>query len=342
MGPNRRALADSVVAAGTGYLIAVGLEALLIRALRPTEWELAWVSDVALAVSLGVAVYLWRHLLTTRHQLAERDRAELVLQAQLSMAADIQRRLLPDVPPSDDGFEWAAALRSAGKIGGDFYDFIEVAPHMWVVLVADVSGKGVPAAMALGSVRSAFRTLALQGFAPAELVTRLSAAFLQQWRGVPYLTCIALAFDLRARTLTYCNAGHPAGIVAGPQGTRYLARGGPPAGLLPNAHFDQELLQLQIGDICLLVTDGVTEALEGDVPLERDLIVSRICATSAADLCSGVMTRALRGRGPFGDPEWDDDQTVVVVRLQEGPALARSTCDQFVTHHDMGNSRLVH
>lgn len=342
MGPDRRALADSVVAAGAAYLTAVGLEALIIRALRPTEWELAWVSDIALALSLGVAVYLWRHLLTTRHQLAERERAELVLEAQLSTAADIQRRLLPEVPPSADGFEWAAALRSAGKIGGDFYDFVEVAPHKWLVLVADVSGKGVPAAMALGSVRSAFRTLAFQSFAPAQLVTQLSAALFQEWRGVPYLTCIVAALDLRLRTLSYCNAGHPAGIVVGPGGTRYLEKGGPPAGLLSNPHFEQELLRLHAGDTCLLVTDGVTEALEGAAPLEHDLLVSGIGATSAADLCKRVMARALSGRGPGDDPEWEDDRTVVVVRLQDDPTLARSTYDQVVTHHDIGNARLVH
>ena len=142
MNPNRRALAESVAAAVCGYIVAAILEATLIRSVRPTEWELAWVSDAALAVALGIAVYLWRHLLTTRRELEDRERAELVLQTQLSIAAEIQRRLLPAVPPTDNGFEWAAALRSAGKIGGDFYDFVEIAPRVWIVLVADVSGKG--------------------------------------------------------------------------------------------------------------------------------------------------------------------------------------------------------
>ena len=70
MNPNRRALAESVGAAVCGYIVAAVLEAALIRCVRPTEWELAWVSDAALAVALGIAVYLWRHLLTTRRELA--------------------------------------------------------------------------------------------------------------------------------------------------------------------------------------------------------------------------------------------------------------------------------
>jgi len=317
MNPGRRALAESVGAAVCGYIVAAILEATLIRWVRPTEWELAWVSDAALAVALGIAVYIWRHLLTTRRELQERERAELVLQTQLSIAAEIQRRLLPAVPPTDNGFEWAAALKSAGKIGGDFYDFVEIAPRVWIVLVADVSGKGIPAAMALGSLRSAFRALGRQSSDPARIVTQLSTVLYEEWHGSPYVTCLVGTFDLTARTLTYTNAGHPPGIVAGRGGIRHLNRGGPPAGLLPDAEFDQERLQLLVGDACLLVTDGVTEALEGDTPLERDLEASRERhgARSAAELCQAVMARALKGPGPPGDLYWDDDRTVVVVTV---------------------------
>ena len=106
-------------------------------------------------------------------------------------------------------------------------------------------------------------------------MTQLSAVLYEEWLGSPYVTCLVGTFDLTARTLTYTNAGHPPGIVAGRDGIRHLNRGGPPAGLLPDAEFDQELLQLHVGDVCLLVTDGVTEALEGDTPLERDLEASR-------------------------------------------------------------------
>ena len=335
MRPTRRALAESAGAALGGYVVAATLEAVLIRVVRPTEWELAWVSDVALAVALGVAVYFWRHLLTTRDKLAERERDELVLQTQLSLAADIQRRLLPVLPAADSGCEWAAALRSAGRIGGDFYDVIETAPKVWFVLIADVSGKGVPAAMALGLLQAAFRALARQGSEPAQIVTRLSAAFLEEWRGAPYVTCIVMAFDVQAGTLTYTNAGHPPGILVGSQGTRYLDKGGPPAGLFPGAQFDQALVRMDIGDTCLLVTDGVTEALEGAPPLEQDLIASTTRATSAAELCESVMARALDGRGQAADPDWDDDRTVLVVRLLDSLAHPMAVDSQVVAQQPM-------
>jgi serine phosphatase RsbU (regulator of sigma subunit) len=317
----RFVVAQSLVAALCAYLVAAMVEAAVIQSVRPTEWELVSVSDLVLALILGVAVYLWRGLLATRRELSERERAELVLQSQLSTAAEIQRRLLPSIPPPADGFEWAAALTSAGKIGGDLYDFVEPVRGIWLILVADVSGKGISAAMALGSVRSAFRALARESREPARIVTQLSTTLYDEWVGSPYVTCIVAALDVKQRTLTYTNAGHPAGVVAGGRGARHLTKGGPPAGLLPGAQFEQERVALQAGDICLLVSDGVTEALEGDEPVERDLVASieRHVSRSAADVCEAVMARARTGHGPVGVQHWQDDRTVVVIRLAAPP-----------------------
>jgi serine phosphatase RsbU (regulator of sigma subunit) len=319
--PQRRVLVESVVAAACAYILSAAFEAALIRSLGPTEWELAWVSDVALAGAFGTAVFLWRHLLTTRRELEERERAQLVVDTQLSVAADIQRQLLPALPPSEYGFEWAAALRSAGTIGGDFYDFMPFSPTQLVVLVADVSGKGIPAAMALGSLRSTFRALARHTSDPALIVTRLSADLYDDWRGALYVTCFVATFDLRQRTMTSTNAGHPPAIVKGRGGVHHLRRGGPPAGLFRDTTFERESLKLHTGDACLIVTDGVTEALDEDSPLERSLDRLPLWRSSgdAARLCQAVMTHALAGHGPSDATEWDDDRTVVVATVGATP-----------------------
>jgi sigma-B regulation protein RsbU (phosphoserine phosphatase) len=302
----------------TGYILAAALETAIIQWLQPTEWELAWISDVALAVALGIAVYLWRDLLATRGILAQRERSQIVLQTQLSIAADIQRRLLPPLPPPTDGCEWAAALKPAGKIGGDFYDFVEAAPGKWIVLIADVSGKGIPAAMALGSLRSAFRALARQHLAPHQIISQLSRSFLEDWQGVPYLTCIVVVFDLQAHTATYSNAGHPSGMLLGHAGTQRFDRGGPPAGLIADAPFVPDVVTLSPGDVCLLVSDGVTEALDG-IPLEERVRAASADGASAAKICDRLMSQAVRGRGPAGDADWDDDRTVIVMKLHDLP-----------------------
>lgn len=132
------------------------------------------------------------------------------------------------------------------------------------------------------------------------------------------MTCIVAALNPAAQTLLYSNAGHPPGILLGRTHARSLDRGGPPAGLLSNATFDQELLRVDAGDVCLLVTDGVTEAVES-VPLEERLRAATASGRSASALCESLMTEALRGHGPSGDPTWDDDRTVVIVKMPDAP-----------------------
>jgi hypothetical protein len=315
MSITRRAVVQSVVVTLAAYVLASALEAAVIRWLRPSEWELAWVSDLALASALGVAVFFWRRLVAVRQELGDRQRAEIVIQTQLSVAAQIQRQLLPSLPPAINGCEWAAALRPAGKIGGDFYDFVETAPGVWILLIADVSGKGIPAALALGSLRSTFRALATQHLGPAQILARLSSAFLADWSGTPYLTCIVATLNVRACSIVYSNAGHPPAILAGPTGTRHLARGGPPAGLIGGTGYAEETLALVAGDTCVLVSDGVTEALDG-VSLEQTLLLANEHDATASQICERLMAKALAGRGPGGDPDWDDDRTVVVMTFE--------------------------
>lgn len=325
METRRRAIIESVTTAAVAYVVAAVTEAGVIRTLRPTEWELAWVSDVVLSVALGVAVYLWRHLRATRLELAARERAELVLHTQLTIAADIQRRLLPDLPRPGNGVEWAARLETAGKIGGDLYDIVEVGPEQWLALVVDVSGKGIPAAMALGSLHSTFRALARAHDRPAHILTRLSAQLYDEWHGEPYVTGIVVRLDARQRVLTYANAGHPAGIVTGPTGVRLLDAMGPPAALLPRTTYDERDMAVDGGDACILVSDGVTEALESEPgrPLDQIVAIAGHHAGSAESVCRAVMERALRAVGPPGVPEWHDDRTVLVLTIHEnGPAAA--------------------
>lgn len=314
----QRAVAEGMLAALVVYFVAGAGEAALISVLHPTELELTWVSDVVLSVAFGVAVYLWRHLRATRNELTTLERAELVLHAQLSLAEDMQRRLLPTVPPAADGFEWAATLIPAGRIGGDFYDFVERAPGLWLTLVADVSGKGVPAAMALGVLRSTFRRLARDPLDSAAMATAMSAALYGEWQGAPYVTCIVAELDTRTGQLAYTNCGHPPAMVVGPRDQQLLSTGGPPIGLLPAVVFERGLVTLGRHDVCLLVTDGITEALEAGPEPALAVATASVRAdhSSAAGICEAVMTRALAGRGPEGVDHWEDDRTVVVIKAR--------------------------
>jgi serine phosphatase RsbU (regulator of sigma subunit) len=316
----RRALIEGVTSALIVYVVAGASEEALIRMLRPTEGELTWISDVVTAAAFGVAVYLWRHLRATRLELSERERSELVLQTQLTLAASMQRRLLPPAPAPDHGFEWAAVQIPAGRIGGDFYDFVEQGPGVWMVLIADVSGKGVPAAMALGLLRSTFRTLARDIVSPAQLIGRLSSALFEEWSGEPYLTCIVARVDTRERVLTSTNAGHPPGIVLRDSTWQLLGSGGPPAGLIPGVAYEEDVVGLRDGDRCIFVTDGVTEAL--DTGSEPSISIVASTATgrfpSPRAMCDAIMNRSMLGGGPSGVEAWSDDRTVVAISVGGG------------------------
>lgn len=313
----RRALVEGVTAALIVYVIAGGSEEALIRILRPTEGELTWISDVVTAAAFGVAVYLWRHLRATRLELSERERDELVLQTQLTLAASMQRRLLPAAPPPDHGFEWAAVQIPAGRIGGDFYDFVEQSPGVWMVLTADVSGKGVPAAMALGLLRSIFRTLAREIVSPGLLVGRLSSALFEEWSGDPYLTCIVARVDTHERKLTSTNAGHPPGIVLRESTCKLLQSGGPPAGLIPGAVYGEDVVELRTGDRCVFVTDGVTEALDTGSEPSISIVASTASGPFPSPRAMGdaIMNRSMLGGGPSGIEAWSDDRTVVAISV---------------------------
>ena len=225
-----------------------------------------------------------------------------MLNTQLALAADLQRRLLPTLPVDGSAVEWAAALRSAGQIGGDFYDVVPWDDGRTMLLVADVSGKGIPAAMALSTLRAAFRAFARPGRTPGDVLTQLSDALHEQWAGTPYLTGIVALVDNAAGTVQFANAAHPAGLIVGPSGTRTLDALGPPAALLPGSVYHDRTVAFERGDVCVFVSDGVTEALGDDAlaDLEALLQSGEAAPGSARDMCDRVMAAALRGAGPDG------------------------------------------
>lgn len=304
------------------FIVAGSIEAVLIGLLRPTEMELDWISDALLSAALGVAVYMWLHLRATRVALTEREKAQVVLQAQLSLAESLQRRLLPEVPERARGVEWAAELVSAGRIGGDFYDFVQPAADIQLILIADVSGKGIAAAMALTLLRSTFRRLAQDTNAPSQLASRMSAALHDEWGGSPYVTAIIARLDLSTRVLTYTNAGHPRGIVLRGREEIGMTEGGPPLGLLKHVEFAEAAIPLRPEDVCVLVTDGVSEALESTTQSWCAAVVASIGSErqSARNICRAVVSVAQSGGGPSGIENWSDDRTVIVGKIVARPS----------------------
>jgi sigma-B regulation protein RsbU (phosphoserine phosphatase) len=312
--PIFEALASALVA----FVAALAFERVLIRVLRVDLRELEWISDIVLAVAFGVATFLWLHLRLARTALTRLERTQLVLETELTIAADIQRGMLPPPPTARAGWRFAAQLEQAGHIGGDFYDFVDRGRSV-LVLLADVSGKGIPAALVMESSRTLFRLLARETDRPEQLTARLGRALFEEHGGTPYLTCFLARIDLDERSVFWVNAGHPAALLVTGTEHRTLASTGPPAGILPDSHHHAQMLRLAAGDTLVLVTDGVTEAIEADGRVEERLAwtIAQRRAGGPRAVCERVMRLARSGRGPKGAGEWADDRTVVAVTLDE-------------------------
>jgi sigma-B regulation protein RsbU (phosphoserine phosphatase) len=304
----------SIASAVIVYRCARVADAFVLRVVHPPRGEVLLVSDLILAAVFGVVVYLWLNLRATRTQLTDMERAQIVVDTQLSLAADIQRQLLPPIPVISNGIRWAGRLEPAHRIGGDFYDFIPASVD-GLFIVGDVSGKGIPAALLQASAHSLFRTLARETVDPAQLLTRVSKEIYDENAGGSYLTCVLARVNAATRTVAYANAGHPAGLLVGSSGRRLLSRGGPPAGLFPETAYESEVVSLEPGDLGVIVTDGITEAIEEDGTPVVDVLnrtISNICEPRTPQrVCDVLMETAQRGSGPSGVANWQDDKTVL-------------------------------
>lgn len=298
-----------------GIAASQGVELFVNRILRPDAAEIAWISEAVLAGGFVVVTWLWVRLRETQIALTDLERQQIVADTQLTIAARVQTSLLPALPGPSAGISWYAAVEPAGKVGGDYYDFLPLPDGRMCVVVADVSGKGVAAAVFVANVRAILRALARDATHPRALLSNLSSTLLADSTSGLYVTCIVAIVDPGARSMVYVNAGHPAGVLWCRRGVRGLSVGGPPAGLLRDASFEEEKITFGDGDLVVLVSDGITEALDAS----GDGVVGAIAAQieqaekSTPDaVCARLLAAARRASGPRGVDGWMDDRTAVV------------------------------
>jgi serine phosphatase RsbU (regulator of sigma subunit) len=326
-GAGRTVWRPAVLAAGTGLamlVVGTAAESVIIRAVHGNRSELEWLSDAVISAAGAGIAYLWLHLKASREHVLTLQHEQLAINEQLRLAAEIQRGLLPDVPEATPGFRWAARMIPASRIGGDIYDFFQPTDGTVLAIVADVSGKGIPAALILSSLKTLFRTIAHETVDPAAIAQRISAALYEEYEGLPYATAILARFERAPGRLAYVNAGHPTGyLLRKGTVTAALESGGQPLGLLPGAKYVTADVELRPGDIGVLVTDGMTEALEsGPTTLDQVLAASpeRLAAErSPGEICDDLLRAAAAGPGPVGVPDWQDDRTVFVFAVDLGP-----------------------
>ena len=246
-------------------------------------------------------------------------------QRDLSMAGEVQKRLFPQAPAKLTSLEYAGICRPARTIGGDYYDFLPIAADTVGFIVADVSGKGTPAALLMASLQGRLQSQAsLYGGRVAALTDEINRSIASTTAESKYATLFYGVYDDRTRRLSYVNAGHVPPVLIRTKGTgpgaarptiERLRTGGLPAGLFKEANYSQETIKLEPGDILLIVTDGITETSN---PEEEEFgearlidLVCRNARLSAPEICDLIVAEASRFRSGASGA---DDATLVVAK----------------------------
>ena len=194
-------------------------------------------------------------------RLAEEARQAEETERQVAMAADVQQRMIPQAPPQIAGFDLASVYVPCYTLGGDLYDFIPLPGDNVGLVVADVSGKGVPASLIMASVRSALRAQVDNVYYLYEIVRRLNVMLCRDTKLGEFVTLFYGVFDARTRRLTYCNAGHPPPMLLREGKLIELSTDNMILGVDEAEEYRQNFIDLRAGDKLLIYTDGVTDAM---------------------------------------------------------------------------------
>lgn len=234
---------------------------------------------------------------------------------QIASAAQIQRRMLPARAPNHPTLDVGSVYDPSLAVGGDFYDFLPLSDGRLGVCIADVMGKGLPAAMLMSSIRASLRAHAALGGDPAETLRRVNLQMHTDTLVHEFATLAYCVFSPDGRILTYSNAGHPPPLVL--RGERFieLSAGGLAIGIEPDEQFEQETIRLEQKDTLIMVTDGVMDAMDyqGNA-FGRERLLAAIWRYRDLDAHSLSRQLLWEVRRFAGLADQSDDITVVVVR----------------------------
>lgn len=183
------------------------------------------------------------------------------LDGELEIGRSIQLRFLPKQNPEVPGYDIAGMNVPSEQVGGDYYDFIPIVENQMGIAIADVSGKGIPAALIMAAYRASMIAEIRNNYAIPTIFEKVNRLLEETGERGSFVTAMYGVLDLKNRVLTFANAGHNPGLLLRKDGTMvYLIEGGVAFGVLPHAHYEERPILLCAGDVMFWYTDGVTDA----------------------------------------------------------------------------------
>lgn len=238
------------------------------------------------------------------------------LHQELEESQEIQAALMPGALPNIDGLDIAVAWKPARTVGGDYFDVLKFSERHTALCIADVAGKGMPAALLMSNVQAVLKSLASEFVSPAELCARVNSVMYDNIVSHRFITCFYALLDIPGRTISYSNAGHCPPMLVREGFCLRMKEGGPVLGIFQSPDYEQGDIELLSGDFLVFFTDGVTEAENASgEEFGEDRLTELLAAghkLGAADLRDRIMTAVEE----FTSGEPYDDATLMVVRVE--------------------------
>ena len=242
------------------------------------------------------------------------------LENEISIAREVQDQLFPRNVPHVAGVEIEAICRAARSVSGDYYDFIQLSPTHVAIAIADISGKGISAALLMASLQAALRSQLLvpgsETLSTAELVARLNKHLVRNTGDDRFATFLVAVFDTATRTLRYTNAGHLPGFCLSDGKSIHLDKGGIVLGIVEDYTYVEGIVQVPPDSVVIGYSDGLVEpenAYGEEFGVSRlEAAAQRVRHASPRRIAESLMTTAEEWSG---SPEQADDMTVIVARL---------------------------
>jgi serine phosphatase RsbU (regulator of sigma subunit) len=267
-----------------------------------------------LAAQIAPAVRVAQLVQQRQVELLEKERIEHEMQ----VARLIQQTLLPKEPPSISGWRLALHYQPARAVGGDFYDFFPLPDGRIVVVIGDVTDKGVPAALVMATTRAILRGSARRMLSPGEALKRTNELLLPEIPGHMFVTCLYSILDPRTGEIQFANAGHNLPVCCQNGNVRELRATGMPLGLMEDMQYEENSAIIQPGECLLLYSDGLVEAHN---PLGEMFGFDRL-RTMMSCFARGDMTLVdflMSDLSSFTGARWEqeDDVTLLTLHYQQ-------------------------
>ena len=289
-----------------------------IMSLGPKQSEEPFTrSDIQLldsvATQTGLALENSRLTAEIAAEVAQRER----MNRELEIAREVQERLFPQTTPSIPGIEVAGFCRPALGVGGDYYDYFALCAGDLGIAVGDVSGKGIPAALLMASLRASLRAQTMRAERDlAALMTNVNTLGYESSTANKYATFFYGQYSPQSRLLRYVNAGHEPPLIFRADELIRLETGGPVVGLLPAVRYEQGSIQLEPGDLLIAFTDGISEAMNH---ADEEWTVERLvdCVRDAGEMsCRDLIHHVIAAADSFAaGAKQHDDMTIIVARI---------------------------